>query len=68
MSQPADLYAKYGIMYLKEAIEGKTFKPGPTDHDSNIVEVAPGVLEDQLAAPLVTKENVDDKNLWGNQL
>ena len=68
VSQPADLYAKNGIMYLKEAIEGKTFKPGPTDHDSTIVEVAPGVLEDQLAAPLVTKENVDDKSLWGNQL
>ncbi|HZP21661.1 MAG TPA: sugar ABC transporter substrate-binding protein [Bauldia sp.] len=68
VSQPADLYAKYGIMYLKQAIEGKTFKPGPTDHDSNIVEVKPGVLEDQLAAPLVTKENVDDKSFWGNNL
>jgi ribose transport system substrate-binding protein len=68
VSQPADLYAKYGLMYLKEAIAGKKFAPGPTDHDSNIVEVAPGVLEDQLAAPLVTKENVDDKSLWGNNL
>ena len=55
-------------MYLKEAMAGKTFEPGPTDHDSTIVEVAPGVLEDQLAAPLVTKENVDDKTLWGNKL
>jgi ribose transport system substrate-binding protein len=67
VSQPADLYAKYGIMYLKEAIAGKKFAPGPTDHDSTIVEVAPGVLEDQLAAPLVTKANVDDKAFWGNQ-
>jgi len=66
VSQPADLYAKYGLMYLKEAIEGKKFAPGPTDHDSTIVEVAPGVLEDQLAAPLVTKANVDDKAFWGN--
>ena len=66
VSQPADLYAKYGIMYLKEAIEGKTFELGPTDHDSTIVEVAPGVLEDQLSAPLVTKANVDDKAFWGN--
>jgi ribose transport system substrate-binding protein len=66
VSQPADLYAKYGIMYLKEAIEGKTFKAGPTDHDSTIVEVAPGVLEDQLPAQLVTKANVDDKSFWGN--
>jgi ribose transport system substrate-binding protein len=68
VSQPADLYAKYGLQYLKEAIGGKTFKAGPTDHDSKIVEVAPGVLEDQLGAPLVTKENVDDKSFWGNQL
>lgn len=68
VSQPADLYAKYGLQYVKEAIGGKTFAPGPTDHDSTIVEVAPGVLEDQLAAPLVTKENVDDKSFWGNQL
>ena len=66
VSQPADLYAKYGLMYLKQAIEGKTFAAGPTDHDSTIVEVAPGVLEDQLGAPLVTKENVDDKAFWGN--
>jgi ribose transport system substrate-binding protein len=66
VSQPADLYAKYGIMYLKEAIEGKTFKAGATDHDSTIVQVAPGVLEDQLSAPLVTKANVDDKAFWGN--
>jgi ribose transport system substrate-binding protein len=68
VSQPADLYAKYGLMYLKQAIEGKTFAVGATDHDSNIVEVAPGVLEDQLGAPLVTKENVDDKAFWGNNL
>ena len=68
VSQPADLYAKYGMQYLKEAINGKKFSPGPTDHDSKIVEVAPGVLEDQLAAPLVTKDNVDDKSFWGNPL
>ena len=66
VSQPADLYAKYGLLYMKDAIAGKTFKPGPTDHDSTIVEVAPGVLEDQLPAPLVTKANVDDKAFWGN--
>jgi ribose transport system substrate-binding protein len=68
VSQPADLYAKYGLMYLKEAMDGKKFAVGKTDHDSEIVEVAPGVLEDQLPAQLVTKENVDDKSLWGNQL
>ncbi|MFF0775985.1 sugar ABC transporter substrate-binding protein [Nonomuraea wenchangensis] len=67
MSQPADLYAKYALFYAKAALEGKTFKPGPTDHDSTIIQL-PNGLEDQLPAPLVTKENVDDKNLWGNQV
>ncbi|WP_027819903.1 sugar ABC transporter substrate-binding protein [Paraburkholderia bannensis] len=68
VSQPADLYAKYGLYYIKASLEGKTFKPGKTDHDSNIIQLQPGVLEDQLPAPLVTKQNVDDKNLWGNTI
>jgi ribose transport system substrate-binding protein len=55
-------------MYLKQAIQGKPFKASPTDHDSTIVEVAPGVLEDQLSAPLVSKENVNDRAFWGNNL
>ncbi|MEU7831114.1 sugar ABC transporter substrate-binding protein [Nonomuraea sp. NPDC052129] len=67
VSQPADLYAKYALFYAKAAIDGKTFKPGPTDHDSTIIQL-PNGLEDQLPAPLVTKDNVDDKNLWGNQV
>ncbi|CAG4898423.1 sugar ABC transporter substrate-binding protein [Paraburkholderia gardini] len=66
VSQPADLYAKYGLYYIKAALAGQTFKPGPTDHGSTIIELAPGRLEDQLPAPLVTKANVDDKSLWGN--
>ena len=68
VSQPADLYAKYALFYAKAALDGKTFQPGPTDHDSTIVDVGNGTLEDQLAAPLVTKDNVDDKTLWGNQI
>jgi simple sugar transport system substrate-binding protein/ribose transport system substrate-binding protein len=47
---------------------GETFKPGPTDHGSTIVEISPGILEDQLPAPVITKANVDDKALWGNNL
>ncbi|MET7403244.1 sugar ABC transporter substrate-binding protein [Dactylosporangium sp. NPDC005572] len=68
VSQPADLYAKYALYYAKAAVEGKTFQPGKTDHDSTIVKVRDGVLEDQLPAPLVTKDNVDDTALWGNQI
>ncbi|GAA3784769.1 sugar ABC transporter substrate-binding protein [Streptomyces phyllanthi] len=66
VSQPADLYAKYGMYYIKAAMEGKKFEPGPTDHNSEIVKLPSGNLEDQLPAPLVTKENVDDPELWGN--
>lgn len=78
VSQPADLYAKYALYYLKAAIDGKTFKPGKTDHDSTIIQVRDGLLEDQLSAPLVTADGgtyggvpsvkSDDKTLWGNNL
>ncbi|MCD9876115.1 sugar ABC transporter substrate-binding protein [Streptomyces guryensis] len=76
VSQPADLYAKYALSYLKAAIAGRTFKPGRTDHDSTIIQVREGVLEDQLSAPLVTAGGgtyggvpslrSDDTSLWGN--
>ncbi len=75
VSQPADLYAKYALFYVKAAIEGKTFQPGATDHQSIIVQVRPGVLEDQLPAPLVTADGsfpgsmkASDPALWGNQI
>ncbi|WP_214105027.1 sugar ABC transporter substrate-binding protein [Acrocarpospora catenulata] len=65
ISQPLDLYAKYGIQYIKDAMAGKTYQPGPTDHNSTIVEVGQS-LQDLLPSPTVTKENVDDASLWGN--
>jgi simple sugar transport system substrate-binding protein/ribose transport system substrate-binding protein len=78
VSQPADLYAKYALFYVKAAIAGQTFKPGPTDHNSTIIQVRDGVLEDQLSAPLVTRDGAsyggvpsvksDDTSLWGNNL
>jgi simple sugar transport system substrate-binding protein/ribose transport system substrate-binding protein len=74
VSQPADLYAKYGLFYAQQALAGKTFAEGKTDHDSTITKVAAGNLEDQLPAPLVTVDGaypgslkVDDPSLWGNQ-
>lgn len=66
VSQPADLYAKYGVFYIKAALSGKRFHPGPTDHGSRIVQLDNGVLEDRLPAPVITKKNVDDKRFWGN--
>jgi ABC-type sugar transport system substrate-binding protein len=78
VSQPADQYAKYALYYLKAAIDGKTFAPGKTDHDSTIIQVRAGLLEDQLSAPLVTSDGAsyggvaslksDDSSLWGNHL
>jgi len=67
VSQPADLYAKYALFYAQAAAAGKTFQAGPTDHNSTIVAI-PNGLEDQLPAPLVTKDNVEDKSLWGNNV
>lgn len=67
ISQPLDLYAKYGLSYLEAAVDGKTFHTGPTDHGSHIVEYK-GNLMDLLPAPIVTKANVDDPRLWGNKV
>jgi simple sugar transport system substrate-binding protein/ribose transport system substrate-binding protein len=67
VSQPADLYAKYALFYAQQALAGKTFQAGPTDHNSTIVTI-PNGLEDQLPAPLVTGDNVNDQSLWGNQV
>jgi len=78
VSQPADLYAKYGLWYAQQAIAGKKFKPGKTDHQSTIILVRKGLLEDQLSAPLVTKDGATfggiasvkytNGSLWGNHL
>jgi len=65
VSQPADSYARYGLYWAKQALAGVTPKEGPTDHASTIVKI-PNGFEDQLPAPLVTRDNVDDKTLWGN--
>jgi len=65
VAQPLTGYGKWGAYYLKAAFEGKTFQPGPTDHDSEIVKDGDG-LADILKATIVTKENVDSPELWAN--
>jgi ribose transport system substrate-binding protein len=65
VSQPLNLYVKWGLYYLQNAVAGKTFTPGPTDHDSR-VEMVNGNPMDLLPAPTVTKANVDDPTLWAN--
>jgi ribose transport system substrate-binding protein len=66
VSQPLNLYAQFGVEYLRRAIKGDTFTAGPTSHGSQIVKNAAGNLEDLVPAPLVTRKNVDDPTLWGN--
>ncbi|MFT3873572.1 MAG: sugar ABC transporter substrate-binding protein [Nocardioides sp.] len=66
ISQPLGGYAKYGLQYLQDALAGKEIPLGPTDHDSKVVEFN-GNPMDLLPAVLVTKDNVDDSSLWGNQ-
>jgi ribose transport system substrate-binding protein len=67
ISQPLDLYVKYGLYYLERAVSGETFHPGPTDHNSHIVEYK-GNPMDLLPAPIVTKTNAADPSLWGNKV
>jgi ribose transport system substrate-binding protein len=66
VSQPADLYARYGLLYIKAALARERFTTGPTTHGSRIVRLPNGMLEDQLQAPLVTRANVNDARFWGN--
>jgi ribose transport system substrate-binding protein len=66
ISQPLDGYAKYGVQYLQDALDGEALEAGPTDHGSEIVEFN-GNMMDLLPATLVTVDNVDDEALWGNQ-
>ncbi|MFE2752042.1 sugar ABC transporter substrate-binding protein [Actinosynnema sp. NPDC059335] len=65
VSQPADSYAGIALYWAKQAMAGVTPKAGPTEHGSTVIEL-PNGFEDQLPAPLVTKDNVDDPALWGN--
>jgi len=66
ISQPLTDYIDYGVKYLVSAIEGETFTAGPTDHNSTIGDYN-GNLVDLLDTPVVTADNVDDDELWGNQ-
>ncbi|GAA4415657.1 sugar ABC transporter substrate-binding protein [Actinokineospora soli] len=65
VSQPADSYAGIALYWAKQAMAGVQPKEGPTEHGSTVIKL-PNGFEDQLPAPLVTKDNVDDPALWGN--
>jgi len=57
VAQPVSDYAKYGIEYLTQAMQGKTFTAGPTDHGSTIIQSGQYLL-DQLPAKLITPDNL----------
>jgi simple sugar transport system substrate-binding protein/ribose transport system substrate-binding protein len=66
ISQPANQYAQYAIYYSMRALAGAKYSAGQkTDHNSTVISLL-GNLEDAITAPVVTKTNVDDPNLWGN--
>lgn len=69
ISQPALGFAEYGTKYLEDALKDPkwTLPLGKTDHDSTVVEFD-GIRTDELPAVTVTKANVDDSSLWGNQV
>ncbi len=66
VSQPMTDYIDYGVDYLIRSLKGETFTEGATDHNSTITTYK-GNLVDMLPTPVVTKDNVDDPNLWGNK-
>lgn len=65
ISQPVDLYVKYGLYYIQAAMAGKTFQKGPTDHNS-VIDDYEGSPMDLLPARIVTADNASDTALCGN--
>lgn len=66
IAQPMTDYIDYGVDYLIRALEGEVFTTGPTSHGS-VIEERNGNLVDLLPTPVVTSENVEDPELWGNK-
>ena len=66
ISQPLDLYVKYGLQYLNQALAGKAVKAGPTSHGTHVV-MFNGNPMDLVPATLVTRANLDAPNLWANE-
>ena len=71
MARRRDLAAAQPLRQIwpcpQDAVAGKSFAQGPTDHDSRIDQLN-GNPMDLLPAPVVTKANVDDQTLWANQV
>ncbi|MGV9865465.1 sugar ABC transporter substrate-binding protein [Rhodococcus koreensis] len=66
ISQPVPEYSQTSVKYLQQGHDGAQLAAGPTAHNSVVAE-QDGFLVDQLPAPIVTKDNASDPNLWGNK-
>ena len=66
VSQPVDLYAKYGVAAIRAAHDGTAVKAGDSGHGSEITKLGES-FEDLLPTTLVTIDNVDDAKFWANQ-
>ena len=65
VSQPLNLYAQYAVYYIKAAMAGKPFAPGPDGHGGTVVKFGNSQM-DLLPPTPVTAANASDKTLWGN--
>jgi len=65
VSQPLNLYAQYAVYYIKAAMAGKTFAPGPDGHGGTIAKFGNSLM-DLLPPTPVTAANASDSSLWDN--
>jgi len=66
ISQPRDRYAQAAVYWIDKAMNQLPIQEGPTPHGSEVAEID-GAYVDNIPAPMVTKANVDEPSLWGNQ-
>lgn len=66
IEQPLSDMAAAGVYWLRRAIAGEPIEEGPTDHGTEVVMID-GTLRDLLDPVVVTRDNVDDPERWGNQ-
>jgi ribose transport system substrate-binding protein len=65
VEQPLVQYGELSAKYLDDAVNGVTYQVGEIEGNGKIVETVTG-LEHILPAVLITKDNVEDPNNWGN--
>ncbi|KQU28441.1 MULTISPECIES: sugar ABC transporter substrate-binding protein [unclassified Rhodococcus (in: high G+C Gram-positive bacteria)] len=67
ISQPRDRYAEAAVYWVDRAMQKLPIEAGSTPHGSSVVVSEDGQYIDNIPAPMVTRDNVDDSSLWGNK-